>query len=103
MADASAAFGFTCRGELRHVDTSYLWQQESIKKKISMNKVPGTENPADMNTRGLNGELIDKFTRMLSMEHREGRAELAPEVCNLLHKLHCTRDNSRKPLNQKTA
>ena len=45
-----------------------------------MNKVLGTENPADMNTKGLNWENIDKFIRMLNMEHKEGRAELAPEL-----------------------
>ena len=85
MADASAALGIIGRsglGKLRHIDTSYLWlEQESIKEKLTMNKVPGTENPADMGTKGLNGEFIDKFIKMLGMEHREGRAELAPEVC----------------------
>ena len=45
-----------------------------------MGKVLGTENPADMNTKGLNGDQIDKYTDMLRMEHREGRAELAPEM-----------------------
>ena len=58
LADASAALGIIGRsglGKLRHIDTSYLWlQQESIKEKIRLNKVLGTENPADMNTKGLN-------------------------------------------------
>ena len=98
MADASAALGIIGRsgfGKLRHIDTSCLrLQQESIKEKITMGKVLGTENPADMNTKGLNGELIDKYVRMLNMEHREGRADLAPEVCKLVHELHCQRFNS---------
>ena len=102
MADASAALGIIGRaglGKLRHIDTSYLWlQQESLKEKLSLNKVPGSENPADMGTKGLNGDMIDKFVRMLSMEHREGRADLAPEVCKMIHELHCQRFNSSNKL-----
>ena len=59
-----------------------------------MGKMLGTENPADINTKELNGELIDKYVEMLNMEHREGRAELAPEVCKVIHELHCQRFNS---------
>ena len=74
LADASAALGIIGRsglGKLRHIDTSYLWlQQNSIKKKLKMGKVLGTENPADMNTKGLNGDQIDKYIEMLRMEHR---------------------------------
>ena len=98
MADASAALGIIGRtglGKLRHIDTSYLWlQQDCIKEKIRMNKVLGTENPADMGTKGLSGDQIDKFVRMLDMEHRDGRAELAPDLNKLLHVDHCKRHKS---------
>ena len=63
LADASAALGIIVRtglGKLRHLYTSYL-QQQSIKEKIKMCKVLGTDNPADMNTKGLNGGATDKF------------------------------------------
>ena len=98
MADASAALGIIGRtglGKLRHIDTSYLWlQQESIKKKLKMNKVLGTQNPADMNTKGLSGDEIAKYTKMISMGYKEGRAELAPEVHKLINKQKCNRFNS---------
>ena len=98
MADASAALGIIGRtglGKLRHIDTSYLWlQQESIKKKLKMNKVKGTENPADMNTKGLSGDEITKYIRMLNMGYQEGRANLAPEVQQLLQQAKCNRFNS---------
>ena len=49
MADASAALGIIGRtglGKLRHIDTSYLWlQQDSIKRKLRLSKVKGTETP----------------------------------------------------------
>ena len=98
MADASAAIGIIGRtglGKLRHIDTSYLWlQQDSIKRKLRLNKVKGTENPADMNTKGLNGDDISRYIRMLNMQHQEGRSELAPEVYQLLNKSKCVRFNS---------
>ena len=81
MADASAALGIIGRtglGKMRHIDTSYLWLQQqsikdNIKDKIKFNKVPGTENPADMNTKGWNEERINKYTKRMNMEHREWR------------------------------
>ena len=98
MADASAAIGIIGRtglGKLRHIDTSYLWlQQESIKRKLRLGKVKGTENPADMNTKGLNGEDISRYVRMLNMQHQEGRSGLAPEVYQLINKERCGRFNS---------
>ena len=98
MADASAALGIIGRtglGKLRHIDTSYLWlQQDSIKRKLKLNKVKGTEKPADMNTKGLNGDDINRYVRMLSMQHKEGRSELAPEVHQLTNKEGCNRYNS---------
>ena len=98
MADASAALGIIGRtglGKLRHIDTSYLWlQQESIKNKLKMNKVPGTKNPADMNTKGLSGDEIAKYVDMLNMRYKEGRADLAPEVNNLIKREKCKRFNS---------
>ena len=98
MADASAALGIIGRtglGKLRHIDTSYLWlQQDSTKHKLRLNKVKGTENPADMNTKGLNGDDISRYVRMLSMQHKDGGSELAPEVHQLNNKERCNRYNS---------
>ena len=98
MADASAALGIIGRtglGKLRHIDTSYLWlQQESIKKKLIMGKVKGTENPADMNTKGLSGDEITKYVKMIGMGYKEGRSELAPEVHQMINKTKCVRFNS---------
>ena len=45
-----------------------------------MGKVKGIENPTDMNTKGLSGDEIAKYVKMLGMGYKEGRSELAPEV-----------------------
>lgn len=41
-----------------------------------MNKVKGTEDPADMNTKGLSGDEIAKYGEILSMGYQEGIANL---------------------------
>ena len=47
-----------------------------------------------MNTKGLKAEDITRYTEMLDMEHRQGRAELAPEVNQFINKTKCIRFNS---------
>ena len=47
-----------------------------------------------MSTKDLNGDQTDYFTKMLDMEHREGRASLAPEVHKLIKNQRCVRFNS---------
>ena len=49
--------------------------KEAVKnKKIGILKVKGTENPADMNMKGLSGDDISRYVRMLNMQHQEGRS-----------------------------
>ena len=63
-----------------------MWLQQRVNLgHIEVEKIKGTENPADMNTKGLNGDDISRYTRMLNMEHQEGRSNLAPEVHQILH------------------
>ena len=59
-----------------------------------MGKVKGTENPADMNTKGLSGDEITKYVKMIGMGYKEGRSELAPEVHQVINKTKCVRFNS---------
>ena len=47
-----------------------------------------------MNTKGLNGDDISRYVRMLNMQHQEGRSELAPEVHLIINKERCGRFNS---------
>ena len=96
--DASAAIGVLGRsglGKLRHIDTSYLWlQQESIKRKLVINKILGTINPADMHTKALPYDSIVKHITTSNMQFEEGRSELAPELNQFIHKLICKRFNT---------
>ena len=62
--DASAAKSFASRrglGNMRHVETKYLWLQDAVKgKKISLRKVAGSANPADILTKYHNLEELER-------------------------------------------
>ena len=81
-ADASAALGMTQRsgvGRVKHLDTQILWVQEKkTREMVEFRKVKGTENPADMMTKHVNKELIEKYLKELRLESKEGRPESAP-------------------------
>ena len=63
-ADSSAALAIAKRkgaGKLRHINVSSLWVQEKQDRKdLEYRKVLGTENPADMMTKHLLREPLDK-------------------------------------------
>ncbi len=66
-SDSSAGKAISLRkgtGKLRHVQVKYLWiQQETYEKRIEIQKVKGTENPADVCTKYLKGEDMYKVLK----------------------------------------
>ena len=70
--DANATIGILSRhglGKLRHIEVSELWLQELVKdKRIKLNKVLGTNNPADMMTKFLSGEEIQCYMSKLGFD-----------------------------------
>ena len=77
--DAAAALGILERrgvGRVRHLDVASLWLQEKeLKKIIEMRKVPGLENPADLATKYLTRDKIDKCCGLLGNSFVDGRSE----------------------------
>ena len=65
--DSTAAIGMVHRqglGKTRHIDTRYLWIQESVNNKdIAVRKVGTKENPADMLTKGLKREPLNEHVK----------------------------------------
>ena len=65
--DSTAAIGMVHRkglGKTRHIDTQYLWIQESVNNKdIAVKKVGTKENPADMLTKGLKREPLNEHIK----------------------------------------
>ena len=84
LTDASAALAIVSRkgvGRVRHLDTSLLWiQEEAARKEIMYGKVDGKENPADILTKAVPSELIERHCGRLQFEFKSGRADLAPDV-----------------------
>ena len=83
--DASAAKGMASRTGLssktRHMDVQYLWLQEKVKaREISITKIQGKQNPADMLTKHLSKEEMVKFMKKCGLETRKDRHQEAPKV-----------------------
>ena len=82
--DASAAIGIAQRkglGRVRHLDTQALWIQDAVRsRRVVLEKVLGTENPADLMTKHLDQKSLDKMLGKMSVEMSEGRAVTAPKL-----------------------
>ena len=74
---------------------TYGWlQQAECQRDVKFTKVAGAVNCADLGTKALNQQSIDKHMADLSGHYVHGRAELAPELHSLLHKSVCLRHQS---------
>ena len=87
LGDASAALGIIHRkglGRTRHIDTGLLWiQQTAAEKRLEYAKVLGAENPADLLTKYLTAEVINRHCEKINTKFEEGRAEAAPQLSAL--------------------
>ena len=83
-SDASAAIGICKRrglGKVRHLATADLWVQDHIRTgDFVLNKIPGAENPADILTKNVNRELLEKHCETMQLRVEGGRAASAPHV-----------------------
>ena len=82
-SDAVVAIGIVKRqglGRIRHLAVADLWvQQKSKNKEAHYQKLPGARNTADMMTKAVEKEIIDRHMQALGMEYRDGRHEETPE------------------------
>ena len=79
--DSEAAKSFVSRrglGRMRHIEVRELWLQEEVRKGlVTVAKVSGKENPADLMTKFLGkAEVIDRLKRMdIVWKERNGSLE----------------------------
>ena len=77
--DSSAALSVTQRkgsGKMRHVRIGQLWVQEMAEsEELTLKKIKGTENPADVGTKHLSRNKIDELISKISLQEVEGRAD----------------------------
>ena len=85
--DASAAIGIARRaglGKLRHLNVRYLWLQHELQSpELTLHKVHGLSNPADLVTKHLAQHLARKHLDVLEMRIEGGRAASAPTLSSV--------------------
>ena len=83
-SDSAAAIGIAKRsgiGRIRHLAVALLWIQERLRSgDFELFKVAGETNPADLFTKALSRQSVDKHLTELDMHFEAGRAPSAPEV-----------------------
>ena len=86
--DSSAALGIGGRqglGKLRHLETGYLWLQDIVnQRRLSVRKVTGIENPADLGTKHLKFEDIVRHLEFLGFTFESGRSKAVLAISLLL-------------------
>ena len=85
LSDSNAAIGITHRaglgGRCRHIKVQYLWIQEKVKTgELSLKKVIGTENSADLMTKAVGGEVLDGHLHRMGFEPRGGQGQQSQSI-----------------------
>ena len=82
--DASAAIGICRRhgiGKVRHLAVGQLWAQERLRNgDFTLHKHPGDANQADLLTKHVPSELIQRHTLAAGLEFKTGRADGVPDA-----------------------
>ena len=64
----------------RHIEVNQLWLQHCVSEgKVKVNKVSTHDNPADILTKFVEREKIDKHMKFLHCNFDSGRHHLAPK------------------------
>ena len=84
LTDSSACKGICQRtglGKIRHIDVALLWLQDMVRRgKISMRKIPGDSNPADLMTKYLTGNKTAEVSLNLGFYSEDGRTNIVDEA-----------------------
>ena len=87
LSDATAAIGIANRrglGQVRHMAVHYLWVQERVKNgDITLSKVWGKQNPADLLTKHLDFNTIQQYMSLFGLQFRAGRSHEAPTLASI--------------------
>ena len=68
-------------GKTRHIQVQYLWVQDEIAEaRMQVRKIGTHDNPADLMTKNLASEKLNKFLTVLGYVVNATRAETAPEL-----------------------
>ena len=84
--DSNAAMGMVARkgmGRVRHIEVGELWIQDAVKNKVlTVNKVKGDDNPADILTKYIEQGKIHQHCHNMRLVPEGGRSDSAPATTN---------------------
>ena len=85
FTDSSAAMGISARqglGKLRHLDTHSLWLQQAVRSgRVTVRKVKGEYNPADLFTKHLaSHDKVCQLVNLFGCYYTSGRPDAAPTL-----------------------
>ena len=87
FSDSSAAVGIVKRegiGKVRHLQTQFLWVQEMTSNgKATIHKVGTNDNPADLLTKYLDSNTIDKHLQHINLHTSSHRPLQAPHLVGI--------------------
>ena len=70
--------------KVRHLDVDMLWlQSQTAKEMLTIHKVFGEDNTADLMTKNLTVVKIDKYMSMMGIVFRSGRSEKAAKLLSV--------------------
>ena len=82
--DSTAALGMLKRrgsGQVRHLDTQFLWAQQVVQDgKAKLKKIDGESNAADLNTKHVGAEKFWRFMEEMGFVKKSGRSRLAKKT-----------------------
>jgi hypothetical protein len=82
--DSSAAKGIASRrglGKVRHIEVNQLWLQDQVHLgKITLTKIAGTDNCADILTKHAASKVLEGHLTRLDHNIREGRHAMMPSI-----------------------
>ena len=82
FTDSSAAMGMVARkgmGKVRHIEVGELWIQDAVRNKVlTVNKVKGDDNPADILTKYIEQGKIHQHCHGMRLVPESGRPDSAP-------------------------
>ena len=66
---------------MRHLAVGQLWVQEGLRRgDFTLFKVQGDKNPADLLTKSVPREVLDRHLHKLNLHRVDGRAATAPHA-----------------------
>ena len=87
FSDATAAIGIARRkglGRIRHLDCTDLWIQDTIRSgRITLDKVLGANNPADILTKYVEKKALDMALPKMNLLPTTGRSASAPTTLGI--------------------